>query len=143
MAVIDLGGEPLFARWAVQRGTTNADDEVFPVYLVSPVSATDPGFTEVRGAYGQRTITVTNPLDVTGSTFSGAVSASSGGTVLAPLEWIDPDPTDGYAYLRLSRTSLLTLATGRYTFDAVRDRGTNYEKTFIKGTLHVSGRASA
>ena len=143
MAVVELGGKPISATWVVHRGTTNADDEVFPVYLVSPVSATDPGFTETRGAYGTRTITVTNPLDVTGSSFSGAITSTRGGQVVGALEWIDTDPTDGIAYLRLPRTTLLTLSTGSYVFDAVRDRGTSYETTFILGSLRVSGRASA
>lgn len=139
----DLDDEPIQYTWHVDRGTSNADYETKPVYFVLPVSATDLGFTETVGPYGSRTITVTSPLDITGRVFFGSVTAVLGGTALATISLVDEDPTDGEAYLAIARSELLKLPTGRYPFDGGFDLGTDDETTWMKGTLVVSGRATA
>lgn len=139
----NLDDEPARITWRVNRGTSNADYETKPLYFALPVSASDPGFTIVRGPYGHETVTVTNPLDLTGRVFTGSVSASRGGAPLAVLTLVDPDPTDGEAHLAIARAELLKLAPGRYVFDGVFDRDTDNETTWLDGVMVVTGRSSA
>lgn len=138
----DLDDEPIHFTWHVERGTSNADYETKPAYFTLPNSPTDPGFTVVKGPYGEE-VTVTNPLDITGRVFFGSVTAVLGGDVLATIELVDEDPTDGEAYLAIPRAELLKLPAGRYPFDGGFDLGTDNETTWMKGTLVVSGRATA
>jgi len=128
---------PAHITWPVTRGTTNADGESLPLYFAEP-----GGYTITELGDGAQSVTVTDPIDLTGRVFTGKVSDGKGGTELASLTLLDPDPTDGEADLVLSRTELLKLSTGRYVFDLVSDRGDSDETTIIIGTLIVSGRAS-
>lgn len=129
---------PAHITWPVTRGTTNADGESLPLYFANP-----GGYTITNLGDGAQSVTITDPIDLTGRVFTGKVSATLGGEEIASLTLLDPDPADGIADLVLSRTELLKLTTGRYPFDLVSDRGDEDETTIIIGTLVVSGRASA
>jgi hypothetical protein len=133
---------PAYFDWLVNRGTSNADAETCAIYFPQPVG-TDPGYTITRGSDGYEEVVITNPLDVTGRTYSGKVTATRGSAPLIDVDVVDADPTDGEAYLSIDRADLLTLATGRYVFDVVENLGTSSESTIIVGTLIVSGRSSA
>ena len=134
MPAVTFNNAPVALTWPITRG----DDETLPIAFANP-----GGYTITRGSDGFETVTVSDPVVLTGRTYTLSVAATRGGTVLFTGSVDTTDAADGELVLSFTDAQTDQLTGSRYVFDLVEQPNTSSENTIIVGTLLVSGRATA
>lgn len=134
MPAVTFNNAPVALTWPITRG----DDESLPIAFANP-----GGYTITRGSDGFETVTVSDPVVLTGRTYTLSVAATRGGTVLFTGAVDTTDAADGELVLSFTDSQTDQLTGSRYVFDLVENPNTSSENTIIVGTLLVSGRATA
>ena len=134
MPALTYSNTPVTITWPVTRG----DDESLPLAFANP-----GGYTITRGSDGFETVVVSDPIDLSGRTFTFSVSPSRGATPLFAGAVDTSDAADGELTLSLTDAQTDQLTAGVYVFDLVEQPGTSSENTIIVGLIRPSGRATA
>ena len=133
MPRVTFDSEPAYVVWPVVRG----DDESLPLYFANP-----GGYTITQLGDGAEDVTLTDPLDLSSSTFVFSVSASKGGTVIFTGSVDTTAAATGRLILSMTDTQSALLTGARYVWDLVQTGGST-DSTLILGAMPVSGRVSA
>ena len=134
MPAVTFNNKPVALTWPITRG----DDETLPIVIANP-----SGYTITRGSDGFETVTVSDPVVLTGRSYTLSVAATRGGTVLFTGAVDTSGAATGDLVLSFTDAQTDQLTGSRYVFDLVEQPGTSSENTIIVGTLLVSGRATA
>jgi hypothetical protein len=135
MPRITFDSDPAFVHWS---GVVRGDDESLPLYFANP-----GGYTITQLGDGAESVTVTDPIVLTGRTFIFSVAASRGGTVLFTGSVDTTNAATGQLTLSMTDAQTDLLTGSRYVWDLVENPTTSSETTLILGTMTVTGRATA
>lgn len=130
----NFDNDPIDISWPITRG----DDESMPLQFA------EPGGYTVTTVNGVETVTVSDPLDITGRTYECVVVATKGGaTVVTPTVTVD-SAANGQITVSMTDTQTSQLTAARYLWVLRENPATSSTNTIIIGRMPVtSGKATS
>jgi hypothetical protein len=133
MAKITFDSDPVFVDW---QGVVVGNVESIILYFANP-----GGYTIVNVGDGAQDVTLTNPVDLSGSTWTFSVFPSAGDPATFEGSVDTANAATGILTLTMSKTQTALLTTPRFMWQLVENAATTPTTVVLGGMYVIKGAA--